>query len=368
VTAQDSQPAAADSWQLSAQLRPGEPAAAAADPANETDVSPPAWQDAAEGVRTTVKWMVTAFAAIGAVMFAKGFVTTPRLSWETHTGRLLLAWALGIVGLLGIGWLIAQTVSMLRPTLYELTNLPEDFLAVVNTEPRKYLPSGCTSFDDYLSRFDHLRRSADSWRDTVAQYQRALDGRKAATPKEGDAIDTAQRDLEAATDAYSKTLRGLAVYKSVRQQLIDRAEYRRQSSALDLGTATMIAAALLAAAGGIGYQLLLAPDESSAAKDAPAVVPATPVIGELIRTKSRAGTQLWRQLRLAHCQADKASARIPVVVATGKGTLDDPYLVSTLPTRTCRAQTFSVINEVAAVSVPVKSTITVTPAATPGPH
>jgi hypothetical protein len=57
-------------------------------------------------------------------------------------------------------------------------------------------------------------------------------------------------------------------------------------------------------------------------------------------------------LRLDECQADPATPRVAVVVASGTGTDADPYVVSTLPSDTCRAATFSVVDDVARVSVP----------------
>lgn len=48
------------------------------------------------------------------------------------------------------------------------------------------------------------------------------------------------------------------------------------------------------------------------------------------------------------------------MVASGTGTPADPHVVSTLPSESCRAITFSVIDEVARVAVPVKETITYT--------
>jgi hypothetical protein len=85
-------------------------------------------------------------------------------------------------------------------------------------------------------------------------------------------------------------------------------------------------------------------------------------MGELIQTDTDAGRQLWGQLGLAGCQADPQTARIAVIVTAGEGTVADPYTVSTLPAPTCPAQTFTVIDEVAQVTVPAKTTITYTPA------
>jgi len=72
-------------------------------------------------------------------------------------------------------------------------------------------------------------------------------------------------------------------------------------------------------------------------------------------------------LGLAACQATASEASIAVIVSSGKGTAADPYTVSTLPGPDCRAQAFTVIDEVAKVIIPTPASFTYTTAPSPTP-
>lgn len=350
-----------DSWQLSAELKPKPPAPAPVAADNPLDPVPPAWQDAADNLRTTVKWMVTAFAAVGAVMFAKGFVTTPKLSWADDRWQLLAAWAAGGLALLALGTLIYEAVRLLRPALYELNDLPQKYIDEIDANPRFYLPSDARNLADYHTKLRALRRhAAASARDLIVSEQALADAR-VAEPKDEAAIAAAVDELKRATARNRAAQQALGVYATVRRNLLDRAGYWAPNKGLNNGAAIMAVAGVVAAFGGIGYQLLLAaPDDGDGSAGGPA---APPAIGELVRSDTAAGEELWRQLRLAECQADPASPRLAVVVASGAGTDADPYVVSTLPSETCRAATFSVVDDVARVSVPERAPIAYEPAA-----
>jgi hypothetical protein len=324
-------------------------------PPDPTAVVPPGWQDAAADLRTTVKWMVTAFAAVGGVMFAKGFVSTPKLDWSHHEGRLLLAWAVGAIGLGGIGWLIFQAVNKLKPTLYELGTLPTGYKRMVDAEPRFYLPSDCDSVEDFLHNLQALRKAEAAAGVVVTKAQAAA--QTASNPLTVQALAVAKRQHDA-------LVAGLATYVTTRQELLDRASYWDQARGMTVDTVTMVVAAVVAAAGGIGYQLLLSTPDAT-----PSPASAGPALGTMSESSTDAGAQLWTQLGLARCQSKPAVAEIPVLVASGTGTQSDPYVVSTLPTGKCPATTFSVVSDVAQVSVPSPSPVTITytpaPSATP---
>jgi hypothetical protein len=291
-------------------------------------------------------------------MFAKGFVTTPKLSWDDNTTQLIAAWVVGAIGVLGLGWLLFQAVQVLRPTVPELGNLPATYKEMVDKTPELYLPQGCDSVDTFRTRLSALRANANQSAAGLKQAQDALTAAKAATPQVPVDIHEAEAKVAAASRTHESIAAGLLVFEGVRKDLLDRAGYWSASNELSFSTPAMVFAACLAAVGGIGYQLLLAnPD----ADDEPATA-TPPSMGELIQTDTDAGRQLWGQLGLAACQADPQTARIAVIVTAGEGTVADPYTVSTLPAPTCPAQTFTVIDEVAQVTVPAKTTITYTPA------
>ncbi|TDC52391.1 hypothetical protein E1212_08705 [Jiangella ureilytica] len=350
-------------WQLTAELKPKapEPAATASGAAGgPAEPAAPGWDAAAADLRATVKWMVAAFAAVGAAMFAKGFVTTPTLSWADDTWQLVFAWLVGAAGVVGVGLLIYQAVQLLRPTAFELGNLPEKYVAEIDANPRFYLPSDADTLEGYLAKLRALRVQATRSAGDVAVGERALAAAEKATPPDPAAVAAAERELDRATVRRESVQKALGVYSTVRESLLDRAGYWAPDRGLNRGGTVMLVAGILAAGGGIGYQLLLAapdPDDGDGGGSA-----SPPAIGELVRSDGAAGQELWRQLDLEACQADPASARIAVVVASGAGTEADPYVVSTLPTATCRAATFTVVDAVARVSVPEQQTIDYQPA------
>lgn len=337
------------SWSLTATVKPSP---GAPDPAPDEDPTlrtPREWAKGADAVRTTVKWLVTALAGVGALLFAKGFVTTPQISWQEHPIQLAIAFLAGVGGLVGVGWLIAMAVDTLRPQMYELNRLPADFLAEVEgAGPGVALPDDCATVEALRIRLGAVRRATFLNGEDIVAAKTSLAAKK---PPAG-----AQAALDDLEGERRLLLHNLAVYRDARTDLLDRAEYFTLSRGLsETRTRQMIGAGVLAAMGGIGYLLALSTAEETAAA-------VTPVVGEMVRVDSEAGTRLWSLLDLESCQAAADSARVPVVVGAGNGSVDSPYTVTTLPTATCRAQTFTVTTGAALVSTPKSLKITYDPA------
>lgn len=355
-------------WQLIVKPSVARATEGQAEPSDEPAVEPPAWRDAAEAVRTTVKWLVAAFAVVGALMFAKGFVATPKLSWQEDGVQLLCAGVLGVLGLLGIGYFLYKAVRILRPAVYDLhdlsTSLPE-FLELVNKDPNTYLPKGIANFEEFKAANGTARRSVVSATDSREKASRALQKAKEISPTNAKLIKNAEEELEWWEDIVVKTRRSFNAMNAVRSGLLNKAEYWHTSTALDRDGGLMVAAALVAAVGGIGYQLALAtPDKPANEK---AAEPTAVVVGELIGNDSAPSRALWEELGLGRCQADVNISRIAVIVASGKGSTVDPYVVSTIPSRACPSQTFTVIDAVARLSIPGKREILYTPSPTSTP-
>jgi hypothetical protein len=276
---------------------------------------------------------------------------------------LVAAWFLGVTGLLGIGWVIAQAVDQLRPTVYTVGTLPPEFIRLVESHPVDYLPPGVTTLAEFRTRFEHTRRVVERNKATIDEAQKALEEARTRATANPQAVQTAEEHLAVAAQAQRNNEHNLTIYRGVRQQLLARAEYLHLATALPARTSRLILAAVIAAAGGIGYQLALAtPPDSKDDGGGSDGTPALPAVGELVRSDTEAGQQFWRQLRLSRCQTDPAAPRIAVVVASGRGSPADPYLVTTVPHGTCPAQTFPVIDDIALVSLPVPEEITYTPA------
>ncbi|QKE85304.1 hypothetical protein [Arthrobacter sp. NEB 688] len=345
-------PPSAGSWSLAATVKPAVdgPAPAAEDP---TLPAPREWAAGAEAVRTTVRWVITALAAVGALMFAKGFVATPELSWQEHPYQLGAAFLAGVTGLVGVGWLIAQATDLLRPQMYELHRLPPEFVEEIESAGTGVaLPVRVRTVADLQTRLRGVR---------AALFE--VDGnlvtaRATATDRAGKAGEAAARAAVAELEEDRRILtHNLAVYTHSRSQLLAQAEYFTLSRGLTRSaTQRMVGAGAMAAIGGIAYVLALSdPGEQPQP-------PAAPVVGEMVRVESDAGSQLWSLLGLAGCQAASDAPRVPVVVGGGDGSTASPYSVTTLPTSTCRAQTFTVTDAAALVTVPKAVKITYAPA------
>lgn len=327
---------------------------------------PPAWSKAADDVRTTLKWMVAALGGVGAVLFAKGLVTTPDLNWTDDRTNLLVAWFLGAAGLLGLGWLILEAVSVLRPSAIELGSLPPPYVTVINADAAFYLPADEASVASFIQRYQSLRRAEAQCRAETERLEDAVEAAKKLEHDDPAAVRAAESELEKAVVTYESVQDSLEVYVEVRQQLIDRASYWSAAQGLDSAGTRIVIAAFIAAVGGIGYQLALAPAGPAKSDEA---APSAPRIAQLQQTDTAAGRALWAQLKLADCQTDADVAIIDVVVSSGKGTAVDPYTVTTLPSGKCVARTFTVISDVATLSeVMPAPIITFTPAPIKAPE
>ncbi|MEE2570681.1 hypothetical protein V1638_14945 [Pseudarthrobacter sp. J64] len=349
-----------EGWQLQVSVKPGSEDGKTSEPALDLEVDSPAWRDAADAVRTTVKWIVAAFAVVGGLMFAKGFITTPELSWSDDWLQLIIAGALGVIGILGVGLLLYTAVRMLRPAVYDIHDLPPAFIELVNNPQNHYLPARIANLEQFTKELKTARRSVISATQNYELARKHLADSEHENATDPDAVKKAQQDADAAKKLLDAVVRSFNTLKKVRANLLNKAEYWQHSTAFDHRGRALFGAALMAGLGGIGYQLALAAPADPAKDDAPPA--AAPTIGELIRSDSDAGLELWEQLGLSNCQADAAVARIPVVVASGAGSAQDPFVVSTLPIALCPGQTFTVIDPVARVSIPEKREIIYQPA------
>lgn len=358
------------SWTLSAQVSPAQEAAPAVSADDSLGVRRE-WAKASSEVRATVKWLITALAAVGALLFAKGVVSTPALSWTDNRAQLVWALVCGVVALLGIGTLITMAVRVLRPTMYTLDDLPRTFRELVDRNATDYLPTSSPTLAEFTRRYRSAQRGVFTSEQRLRQLGRAAAAaRAAATAAPNDtallaAAQAAEASLGSAADGQQVLVHNWAVHRQAKESLLERAEYHAQISGLSRGwLVALVGAGVAAALGGVGYVLALS--SPAEATDGPST-PSRPVIGELIRLDTPAAARLWKALDLSSCQEDPGTARIAVVVASGVGSVDDPFTVTTLPTATCRATTFPVLHEVATVVRPVGLTITYTPAPTSSP-
>lgn len=375
------------------------------------------WTKASDSVQTTAKWVITALAAVGAVMFAKGFVSVPTLSFTEDRGQLLLAWALGIMGVIGIGILIWATSQVLFPTILTLRTLPTEFKELVARDPEDFLPTGADTVDGLGDRLLEHRKdlafaeaaihTADlGLKDHAADAERAKqevqvaseeldDAEQQNPPVEGKiaeartALQEAVARQREATERVEEAEKNLAsmrrqlgiiksnvdLYVSKRQEVLDRAQFWKTSTNYLHGSSRkMFVGAALAAIGGIGFQLALTtPPEDDSSGDGSAGSAGSseasfPRTAHLVQLESEASAALWDAAGLTSCQlTTEETPTVPVILLAGKGTASDPWSISTIPTDTCPLRTFPVLNDVALVVEEPNPPITYTPAPTTSP-
>lgn len=360
-------PSPAPGWRIEGNLRAGatadESVASGDTPSSPQD--PYRWAQASDTVQTTAKWVIGALAAVGAVMFAKGIVVTPKLSVSENLGQLLWAGILGVLGVLGIVTLIGAASRVLLPRVVTLGDLPPAFKAKVESDTgrRDYLPAGVETIEQLRARIDGTQAAIADNADRIADLQPTARGDTLSeAAAKAEELRIRQRDQAGQN-------RDLAVLLRKRMQLLDAARFWVVANEYTLSSKVVLAGAVLAAVGGIGFQLALATPEASAAKatDAGAKTVSRPTFGDLVQLNTPASRALWAAVQLSKCEAaGRTPPTVRVVVLSGDGTSDHPYLVSPVSSALqCPSVSFNVIDEVAQVTLVVPTEITyTTPSAT----
>ncbi len=300
-------------------------------PAPAVDPTPPApagadgrWVLASKELRSTAKWVITALAAVAAVVFGAGpVITKPDLDFHDDRAQLLLAGVLGVAGLVGIAMLIMAVSKVLLPIEMGLEDLPEQLRAKIASEPDTVLPGGVPTLQAFRDRLAALRTAVVQIPDAIRdQEQLASDAQASGDSR---AYAAAQDGIAAYQVALADNQASLATYESVRADLIDRGAYTRLSQVFSSQSKLLWTGALLGGIGGLGFQLALtsAPDGDDAA-----AAPDYSGVAMLSSSGARAA-EFWDDFGLSGCETSEGQA--PVFVSGGAGTADDPYVVHTVP-------------------------------------
>lgn len=325
------------------------------------------WDQAIEAVRGRALWFVTALAVIAVALFgATAIIVRPPLSWEQDFWRLLWAGivgSLGVIGAVSIAWAASATY---QPVEVSLEDLPAKVKKRVNANALLYLPPPIQSVDELGTTYADAFRARWKAREVLALAKERCD----AAPEDAGRFITFEKAKSAFVEARARQLDlEAAVNKIIEEGRYQAVEDQRKLP----GWVGLVGAAV--ATLGIWYQLMLAspPEDSKESTTAGGGMS----IGVLVRdTTNEANTQLWTTLDLDLCVPVRPEPpdSILVLVSSGSGTREDPYKVTTLPETAvgagCRAKSFTVFGDVAAV-VTTKAeevTITYTPATpTPSP-
>lgn len=309
-------------------------------------------------LRSTAKWVITALAAVATVVFGAGpIITRPSLSFQDDVVQLVLAFLLGVAGLIGIGVLIFGVSKVLMPVEMSLDDLPQEVLDKLNSAPETLLPAGIPTLAAFQQNVAALRTAVVEIPEKIEDYEHAAG--EAQRASDAAAYAQATDAIKAYQAAYHDDLANLATYEAVRKDLIDRGAYTKLSRVFSDQSRALWAGALLAGIGGLGFQLALtsAPDGEDADPASPSYAGVAVVSGVGDRA-----TAFWERYKLADCEA--SAGEIPVLVTNGDGTEDSPYSVVTIPDKTgpdssCPAIEFLAHPDVFEVVTPSPDEITV---------
>jgi hypothetical protein len=262
------------------------------------------WTVAAAGTRTAAKWMIGSLAAAAALIFGAGpIVNRPELSWSDNGPQLLIAMAAGSVGLVSLILLIGQIAAVLTPVKVSLETLPAELLHDLDTTPVVRLPSGSSSYAEFLQKYKAYKAVVATLSITLAH----LDG---GAPH----ASTQRTQL---TKLLNEAKRNVEVYERAADGFLNQAEFYGVSSLFSQRRGLALTLATTAAIGALGFQLALATGPKDSPKESELAYVVAP----------SGGNELWNALDLGACAV---GTKVPVLVAGGKGSDDEPYAVTVL--------------------------------------
>ena len=316
------------------------------------------WVTASTELRSTAKWVITALAAVAAVVFGAGpIITKPSLDFEDDLGQLLIAGAFGVAGLIGIGILIFGITKVLLPVEMSLDDLPPELLAKIQDTPDSLLPGGVPTLAAFRDRVAAMRTAVVEIPEKIEDQEFLAEEAQAAG--DGAAYAAAQAAIKAYQAALVDNQASLTTYEAVRSDLIDRGAYTQLSGVFSGQRKALWAGALLGGIGGLGFQLALtsAPDGDDSASDEATSAGSIAMLSMIGDTAA----EFWGTVGLAACET--SSGQVPVLVTGGEGTMEAPYSVQTIPDAIgpdspCPAVTFTANTEAFTVVVPEAKTFT----------
>lgn len=260
------------------------------------------WVAATGELKSAVKWLIAAIAAVATVMFGAGpFLASTKVDLTSDPVRIALFVGGILVALLGILMVVAGLLSVLLPTALDFDDLPAEFLAKVDAHPGDFLPSGVDSVAE-------LRDKAAAF--AAARPELLRRAERATDPKTRAVL------LAAATQAAHDG----AVLRQARSDLVLQGEYLGTLGKVKRRLGLVGVGAVVAALGVSGYLIAGAVPPEPVAK---------PVVAVLTRVEAAAGEQLWAALNLERCEAGEPG-HVPVLVLGGEGTSSSPHEVRTL--------------------------------------
>lgn len=313
---------------------------------------PSRWLTASDQVQSTVRWLIAALAAVATVVFGAGpLVTQPTLDPRSDWLQLAVAALAGVAGLAGVVLLILTASRLLLPVEHTLGSLPRSYRDEVDLgQPEAVLPTGVASVQGLSEAIRRTRRSIGVSEMLALRLQREATARP-------DDLDLIAR-LVGLQDVLAIKRRNLDVYEATQDDILERGKLQALMERFTEHRAALVAWALVAAVGGIVFQLALTADDSEAEAAEPG-----PALGVLDLVDADEETAFLTAIGLSGCAVGDGAGglRLPVIVLGGTGAYDDLYRVSTIPGSDCDATSFTVPVDLATVVVRPLATVTFPP-------
>jgi hypothetical protein len=343
------------------------PAAPAAPAGPDKPEDPPAQAAsrtvaATKETRETAKWLITTLTAATVTIFGAGpLLVRPTLDWvdDDQRTQLIVALISGALGIVANVALIVLIARVLQPARLTLPTLDRTFVRAINAERSRYLPAGARrGVADLLPRHQNYRLAVPQLKTQLTTVTREI----------ADAQPTADKELLARQrfiqDQLATAEANLATYDDAITRVLDEAEFHHVHGLLGGPKQRWLIGALgtAAALGILTFSIALStpPEDEDEAAEAAGDVVAAGSIAYLPAPVGGAQESLWRQLELAAAAAEDGT--VPVLVNSGAGTADDPYVVTTIcfDRGDCRATTFNVQADVLPVIAYEPDEVTVT--------
>lgn len=284
---------------------------------------PSRWTTAAEGTRNTAKWLIGALAATATLIFGAGpIVTRPSLSWTENALQLSVAVVSGTVGLVALVLLIGVITKVLTPVKVTLSDIPASMRSEIDSAAEVRLPSGSTTYNQFLKEYRRYRRMSTRLTGLVSQLQQTSD----AEPSEQNTrrLSQTKQHLE---DAQANS----DLYRRHAESYIEQAEYYEVAGLFASNRKAALLLAVIAALGALAFQLSLA------ATTEPASEPVQPKLAYLVSSPEQ--TRLWRDLALDSCAV---GGKVPILLSSGTGADNDPYQITVVAVaKGCIPKTFA---------------------------
>jgi hypothetical protein len=257
-----------------------------------------------------------------------------------------------ILGIGGLATLIAVTAKVLLPNEWTLDNLPPALAAKIAKSPNDYLPDDLRNVRAFRTESVYVRRYTANIKAKLARAEERVVDLKASTSpttKEKQDLEKAERELATLKEGAALSDNNLSIYEASKWTILGEAGYRSVRDLFVKSGWLLLGAGAAAAFGATIYLLGLSykPTEPKAEASTTTV---TPRLAEVTRHSDGTSDAFWTAAGLGACQT---GSKVTVLVDSGAGTTQEPYVVHTLAVKKgCPSEQFNVIDEVATITFP----------------